>query len=208
MPEVFTAVNYPVGTNPIALATGDLNHDGIPDLAVANLTSKSVSQLPGIGDGTFGAASTTVLSGQPIAVIAADFNGDGRCDLAVSEDKTGVDLALSRSGGFATNFVLYGVGDPAGMAAADFHTGRGLDLAVVSAGEGGYVGSVSVLLGNYGSAVRPPGTLPNESEMIRFAREEIAAARLADKLSVPRRDFPRTVTTCGRPSISNPSKEL
>ena len=35
----------PVGTQPFALALGDLNHDGKPDLAVANTGSNSVSVL-------------------------------------------------------------------------------------------------------------------------------------------------------------------
>jgi hypothetical protein len=45
--------NYPVGTQPGAVATGDFNHDGKLDLAVANTASNKVSILLGNGDGTF-----------------------------------------------------------------------------------------------------------------------------------------------------------
>src|SRR2546425_9830025 len=53
------AVNYPVGTNPVAVAAGDFNGDGTVDLAIANNGNPgagddgSVSILLGNGDGTF-----------------------------------------------------------------------------------------------------------------------------------------------------------
>jgi hypothetical protein len=60
--------NYPLGTSLIAIAVGDFNGDGKPDLAVANpaLDSNgeinasdpgSISILTGNGDGTFGPAT-------------------------------------------------------------------------------------------------------------------------------------------------------
>src|SRR2546428_447945 len=44
-------VDYPTGSSPSSVAIGDLNGDGKPDLAVANLTTVSV--LLGNGNGTF-----------------------------------------------------------------------------------------------------------------------------------------------------------
>ena len=41
------------GANPGAVATGDFNRDGIPDLAVTNAGSGTVTILLGKGDGTF-----------------------------------------------------------------------------------------------------------------------------------------------------------
>ena len=54
-PEV---VSITVGTNPIAVAVGDLHGDGHQDLAVANYSSNNVSILEGQGDGTFVASDT------------------------------------------------------------------------------------------------------------------------------------------------------
>jgi hypothetical protein len=41
------ATNFAVGTRPLAVAAADFNRDGIPDLAVANQTSGTVSILLG-----------------------------------------------------------------------------------------------------------------------------------------------------------------
>ncbi len=66
------------------VAVGDLNGDGIPDLALANtFTPGNVGVLLGNGGGSFGAASTfDVGAGTSVAVAIGDFNGDGRQDLA------------------------------------------------------------------------------------------------------------------------------
>jgi hypothetical protein len=123
-----------------------LNGDGVLDLASANLTGSNVSELFGTGTGSFQSAVNLAVDAQPIAIVAADFSGDGKCDLAVSENNNGVGLALNDGSGAPNDFRLYAAGAPAGLVAGDFKFGSGLDLAVVSGGEGGYVGSVSLLL--------------------------------------------------------------
>jgi hypothetical protein len=80
------AVSPAVGAGPLAIATADMNADGILDLVVANSSGNSVSVL--LGDGT-GAFSAVVPQGQPDfstgaapqAVVVADFNQDGRLDM-------------------------------------------------------------------------------------------------------------------------------
>ena len=47
-----TSVRYSIGTRPESLAVGDFNHDGLPDLAVANWYAETVSVLLNTG-GTF-----------------------------------------------------------------------------------------------------------------------------------------------------------
>ncbi len=48
-----SAVNYSVGTTPVAIAVGDFNADGVLDLVVVNGSSNTVSVLLGNGNGTF-----------------------------------------------------------------------------------------------------------------------------------------------------------
>ena len=47
--------DFAVGTNPRSVAVGDFNGDARPDLAVANVSSDTVSVLLGNGAGGFGA---------------------------------------------------------------------------------------------------------------------------------------------------------
>ena len=92
------------GINPISIATGDFNGDGIPDLAVANaggcyvsnFTSCPITVLLGNGDGTFTGASTNPDSdADPLAIVVGDFNGDGKEDLAVLDDNGTCDLVTT-----------------------------------------------------------------------------------------------------------------
>src|SRR5438105_5637872 len=78
-----TSPTYAVGDHPSSAAVGDFNGDGIPDLAVANYLSDSVSVLLGKRDGTFQTAQSYAVGHYPAAVAVADFNGDGHLDLVV-----------------------------------------------------------------------------------------------------------------------------
>src|ERR1700678_1481996 len=70
---------YPVGASPSAVAVGDFNGDGIPDIGVANLGSNTVSIFLGNGAGTFSPApnsSTTTIKtctgSAPKSIVVAD----------------------------------------------------------------------------------------------------------------------------------------
>ena len=71
---------YTTGDYPFAVATGDFNHDGKLDLAVASDLDDNVGILLGNGDGTFQGQSVYSTGNQPAAVIIGDFNGDGNPD--------------------------------------------------------------------------------------------------------------------------------
>src|SRR5438128_8278020 len=77
-------VSFDAGSNPVSVAVGDFNRDGIADLAVANNGSNNVSVLLGKGDGTFGAAIHYAAGSGPNSVAVADLNGDGIPDLVVA----------------------------------------------------------------------------------------------------------------------------
>jgi len=81
-----TAVNYAIGssTQPVSLATGDFNGDGILDLAVANHLANTASVLLGNSNGTFQAAAGYGASFFPQAIAVGSFTGDGRADLVVA----------------------------------------------------------------------------------------------------------------------------
>src|SRR5262249_25630934 len=53
LPSFAAALVFPAGDSPRAVAVGDFDGDGRPDLAVANSTSNTVSILLGQGGGTF-----------------------------------------------------------------------------------------------------------------------------------------------------------
>src|SRR2546429_36526 len=93
-PTFATAVNYGAHTTPESVAIGDLNRDGIPDLAVANYTTGDVSVLLGVGDGTFATAVNYGAHTTPLSVAIGDLNGDGKLDLAVANYTTDVSVLL------------------------------------------------------------------------------------------------------------------
>jgi hypothetical protein len=93
-----------------SLAVADFNRDGRMDFVVGS-DRRGFTGLLNIGqpDGTWKATLLSVLRRQGLfrAVAAADFDGDGRPDLAVSfftrdldVDRTGIDVLLSREGGW------------------------------------------------------------------------------------------------------------
>lgn len=68
-----------------ALAVGDFNGDGIPDLAASDSAANTVTILYGNGDGSLTAASATEQVGTaPDALAVGDFNSDSVPDLAVA----------------------------------------------------------------------------------------------------------------------------
>lgn len=79
---------YFAGTNPFALVVQDLNGDGVPDIAVANINGDSVSVLLGkkSDPGKFEDTVAYVTGGFPTAIAADDFfhHTDGRLDLITS----------------------------------------------------------------------------------------------------------------------------
>ena len=101
---------YQVADSPLSVAIGDLNGDGVPDLAVTNGGSDTVSVLLGNGDGTFQASQDFATGDTPRSVAIDDLDGDGNPDLAVA------------NGNFQSVSVLLGNGDGTYMPAQDFST--------------------------------------------------------------------------------------
>ena len=165
LPSFLGPASYAVPGDASDVAIGDFNGDGVPDMAVTNSRTGSVSILLGRGDGTFQDAVSYAAGVNPGLVVVGDFNGDGIPDLAITgfsyTSTDTVRILLGNGDGTFRPPVSYVCGArPVGLVAGDF-TGDGvLDLAV--ANEDGvspdYRGSVHVLLGNGDGSFRPPVT--------------------------------------------------
>jgi hypothetical protein len=144
---------YATGMNPIGVAVGDYNGDGIPDLAITNYGENTVGVLLGKGDGTFQPQQTYAVGPNPQSVVVADFNGDGVPDLAVTNySATTVSVLLGNGDGTFQGQQTYAVGQISySIVVADFNGDGEADLAVVNLGES----TVSVLLGQGDGTFQP-----------------------------------------------------
>ena len=113
--------------DPLSVAIGDFNGDGIQDFAAANYGSNNVSIRLGNGSGGFTspAVPEVTVGTYPISVAIGDFNGDGKQDLATANvDSNNVSIRLGDgSGGFTSPAVPeVTVGnDPISVAIGDFN---------------------------------------------------------------------------------------
>jgi hypothetical protein len=165
---------FSAGTMPVAVAIGDFNGDGRPDLVVANRSDNTVSVFvnttgPGAGGADFAAQQTFATGSQPFAVAVGDFNGDGRLDLAVANigDSTVSVLLNTTPAGSATlsfgtqQTFAVGPNQPFAVAVADVNGDGRPDLAVTNFGSN----TVSVLL----------NTTPAGAGSVSFAAQQTFA---------------------------------
>jgi hypothetical protein len=127
---------YDTGTNSNAVAIGDLDGDGKPDLAVANLADSNpadVAVLHGKGDGTFTYLASLPTGSQAYDVRLADLDGDGRLDIvAPAYGSASASVFLGGAAGAFTGGAFAVGGGPTAAVPGDFD-GDGLpDLAVAA----------------------------------------------------------------------------
>ncbi len=102
-PGTFSAkTDFITGTAPVALATGDFNVDGRPDLAVANQSDSTVSILVGLGDGTFAPKFDVTTGTGPVGIVSTDFNGDNTPDVATANQTANTVSVILNTATFQT----------------------------------------------------------------------------------------------------------
>ena len=151
-------VQSPTGADPVSIAVGDLDGDGLPDVAVADAAADAdgghaivvqfqVARTPG----AFSAPVALPLGPlTPRSLALADLDGDGRLDVVVAAAGTeDVQVLFQQAPGtFAAPVGFPGGGEPTAVAAARLTDPGGVDLVVATSD-----GKLSVLL--HGST---PGT--------------------------------------------------
>jgi Flp pilus assembly secretin CpaC len=147
------AANSPiaVGTSPVAIATGDLNADRVPDLAVVNQGDNSVSVLLGNTnlDGTFTEATGSPLptATTPAGIVIANFANGAVPDIAVTNKGSstlGVYIGQGK-GTFASRIELNTPVGPSALIAATLTTSGLPDAALVSQDPAAAQGVVTVI---------------------------------------------------------------
>ena len=159
------------------VTTGDFNHDGKLDLAIAdgqgtsgNTANVELTILLGNGDGTFTLGghyaspqfpdgTNTAATSNPEDVVVADLNGDGKPDVVESDYDNTINVFLGNGDGTFQPARSFDPGNyPRDVIPVDVNHDGKVDLVVTNVGinsggallaaDGDEPGSVAVLLGN------------------------------------------------------------
>ncbi len=131
---------------PLSIAVGDFNGDGIPDLAIGTTgaTNGYLSILLGKGDGTFQAARRFAGLPDNQAIVASHFVNGGPLDILTVDSNTATNnvalfIGNGKGGGtLGSPFSLGGIGNVTALAAADFNRDGNQDFVVTGVAFGIY----------------------------------------------------------------------
>ena len=127
-----------VGSNPYAVAIGELNNNAKPDLVVANYFANSVGVLLGNADGTFAtmASYSTGATSRPKGIALGDFNNDMYPDVvAVNFSTYNVSVFLNDKNGVLGTKTDYSTGTaPLAVAAGDVNNDGFAEVVTANSG--------------------------------------------------------------------------
>jgi hypothetical protein len=139
-PAFATTINLQTGALTDALASGDINGDGKPDLVSVSAQANTVSiflNASSIGSISFTAGPSYATGTSPSAVVVYDVDGDGRPDILVLNEASNT-LSIFRNistGGTAAFASRVDIGTgltPSGVAVGDLDGDGKADVAVVN----------------------------------------------------------------------------
>ncbi len=93
-------VDYPVDNSPYSVATGDLNGDGKPDLAIVNSGSNKISVYRNTstpGNISFAARIDFTVGSSPYSIVIGDINADGKPELAITTQGGSSSLSVMKN---------------------------------------------------------------------------------------------------------------
>jgi hypothetical protein len=157
-----TPTSIPTVDHPSAIAVGDFNEDGNPDLAVTDFAgfdpTGTVAVQLGDGSGGFPERHRFTVGNLPNALAARDLNGDDHVDLVVvNEGAHSITVLVGDGTGDFTPLPAVATGDaPITVVLTDFNRDGRLDAATPNA-DGR---TVSVLLGDGTGRLIPAGAFP------------------------------------------------
>ena len=150
------------GSGDVAVAVGDFNLDGNPDVATVDSNDGFVYVFLGAGAGTFGNASVINVGGNPSDIVSADLNGDGIPDLVIPDSlEDQIFVLLGVGNGTFQSPAIFATGTlPAAVTVGDFN-GDGIpDIAVANSADS----TVSIFAGLGNGSFQPGVTYPPPTE--------------------------------------------
>ncbi len=162
------------GTSPRRVGIADMNGDLIPDLVwTLDSTNSRLEVLPGNGDGTFGAALSTVVGGDVLDFALADLDLDGNVDAVTASTQAASVLWGSPSGALGSPQSLTGADSSFAVDVADLNGDTQPDLAFGQRG-------LFALVFNTGNRTFSAATVRTAGSSSSFGMFDVRAVDLDD----------------------------